>query len=447
MFTLGTQSLNSQNHLAIGGCDAVDLVEQFGTPLIVMDEAHIRAQMRGLRAAFDAHDVPVHITYASKAFPCLAIAKIAAQEGLWIDVASAGELLTALRADFPVERIIFHGNNKSHEELAMALDNRIGRVIVDNFDELNRLDELAGEKGVKQQIMLRLTPAVDAHTHRLIQTGRIDTKFGFNIDGGMARRGVEAALAKENLELIGVGCHIGSQILDAPFFTLAARLMCEFLGEIRDDLGVTFDQLDLGGGLGIRYLPEHEPPSMDEYVATLVGTVREECQKLSLDMPQLAVEPGRSMVGEAGTTLYRVGTIKEIPNVNTYVSVDGGMSDNPRPALYEAKYFALNASRAGETDLVQVAIAGKHCETDVLIDEAHIAKPTRGDVIAVYSTGAYAYAMASNYNRFRRPAVVLVGEGEADIIIERETLEDVLSHDLIPERLRAHAEIGEPATA
>ena len=280
MFTLGTQTLNSQGHLEIGGCDAVELADQFGTPLIVMDEAHIRAQMRALRAAFDAQNAAVHIIYASKAFPCLAIAKIAAQEELWIDVASAGELLTALRADFPVERIIFHGNNKSREELEMAVRARIGRVIVDNFDELDLLDEIAGEMGVRQQIMLRLTPRVDAHTHRLIQTGRIDTKFGFNIDGGMARRGVEAALGKGNLEIIGVGCHIGSQILDAPFFTLAARLMCEFLGEVRDDLGVQFDQLDLGGGLGIRYLPEHEPPSMDEYVATLVGTVRENCERL-----------------------------------------------------------------------------------------------------------------------------------------------------------------------
>ena len=437
MFTLGTQTLNSRNHLAIGGCDTVDLAEQFGTPLIVMDEAHIRGQMRALRAAFDAQNVQTHITYASKAFPCLAIAKIAAQEGLWIDVASAGELLTALRADFPVERVIFHGNNKSDEELAMALDAKIGRVIVDNFDELDRLNQMAGERGIKQTIMLRLTPAVDAHTHRLIQTGRIDTKFGFNIDGGMARRGVEAALNKGNLDLIGVGCHIGSQILDAPFFTLAARLMCEFLGEIRDDLGVTFEQLDLGGGLGIRYLPEHEPPSMDEYVATLVGTVRQECAKLNLDMPQLAVEPGRSMVGEAGTTLYRVGNINEIPNVNTYVSVDGGLSDNPRPALYEAKYFALNASRASEPQSDRVAVAGKHCETDVLIEEADLASPTRGDIVAVYATGAYNYAMASNYNRFRRPAVVLVSDGESDLIIERETLEDVLAHDLLPKRLVA----------
>jgi diaminopimelate decarboxylase len=436
VFFLGTQSINSQGHLEIGGCDTVELAQTYATPLIVMDEAHIRSQMRSMKGAFEAQGVSIHVTYASKAFPCLAISKIAAQEGLWIDVASAGELLTALRADFPTERIIFHGNNKSIEELDMAVRAGIGRIIVDNFDELDILDGIAAEVGQKQAIMLRLTPAVDAHTHRLIQTGRIDTKFGFNIEGGGARRGVEAALAKENLELLGVGCHIGSQILDAPFFTLAARLMVEFLAEVRDDLGIEFPELDLGGGLGIRYLPEQTPPSMEEYAATLVGTVRENLEKFGLALPNLAIEPGRSLVGEAGTTLYSVGSIKHIPNVRTYVSVDGGLSDNPRPALYEAKYFALNASKAGQEQSETVAIAGKHCETDVLIEEAQVAKPERDDIIAVYATGAYNYAMASNYNRFRRPAVVLVNDGQADVIIERETLEDVLAHDLIPERLR-----------
>jgi len=437
VFFLGTQQINDAGHLEIGGCDSTELAGEFGTPLFVMDEAHIRSQMRGMRAAFEAHGADCHVIYASKAFPCVAIARIAAQEGLWIDVASAGELLTALRADFPVERIVFHGNNKSVEELEMAVASRIGRVIVDNFDELDLLNEIAGEAGVKQPIMLRLTPRVDAHTHRLIQTGRIDTKFGFNIDGGSARRAVETALAKENLELLGVGCHIGSQILDAPFFTLAASIMVEFLAQVRDELNVEFGELDLGGGLGIRYLPSQTPPSMDEYALTLVGTVRAQLERFGLQMPQLAVEPGRSLVGEAGTTLYSVGAIKRIPSVRTYVSVDGGLSDNPRPALYEARYFALNASKASAPQSERVAVAGKHCETDVLIEEADLADPQRGDIVAVYGTGAYNYAMASNYNRFRRPAVVLVSEGEADLIIERETLEDVLSHDLLPARLVA----------
>jgi diaminopimelate decarboxylase len=435
VFLLGTQSVNEQNHLTIGGCDAINLAEEFGTPLFVMDEAEIRSKMRAMKSAFEAQNVSAHVTYASKAFPCLAIAKIAAQEGLWIDVASAGELVTALRADFPAERIIFHGNNKSIEELEMGVRAGIGRVIVDNFDELERLDAICAELGTKQAIMLRLTPGVDPHTHRLISVGGVDTKFGFNIAGGMAKRAIEAALAAENVELIGVGCHIGSQILDAPFFTLAANGMVKFLAEIRDELGVTFSELDLGGGLGIRYLPEHTPPSMEDYAETLVTTVRENCEKSGLEMPNLAVEPGRSLVGEAGTTLYTIGTMKHIEGVRTYVSVDGGISDNPRPALYEAKYFALNASKANLEATEKVAIAGKHCETDVLLEETLLADPQRGDIIAFYSTGAYNYAMASNYNRFRRPAVVLVNDGQADLIIERETLEDVLAHDLIPERL------------
>jgi len=437
VFLLGTQTINAQGHLEIGGCDTVELAAAFGTPLFVMDEAHMRGRMRAMRAAFEAQGVEAHVTYASKAFPCLAIARIAAQEGLWIDVASAGELLTALRADFPVERIIFHGNNKSNEELEMAVQAGIGRVIVDNEDELDRLDAIARHYGVRQVIMLRLTPGVDPHTHKLIAVGGVDTKFGMNLAGGGARRGVEAALAKENVELLGVGCHIGSQILEAEFFTLAAGLMVEFLATLRDELGITFGELDLGGGLGVRYLPEHTPPSMEEYAATLVGTVRELCARHNLEIPNLAVEPGRSLVGEAGTTLYEIGNVKRIPDVRTYVSVDGGISDNPRPALYEAKYFAVSANKAGQEQDQEVSVAGKHCETDLLIESAFLASPERGDIVAVYTTGAYNYAMASNYNRFRRPAVVLVNEGSADVIIERETLDDVLAHDVVPERLLA----------
>jgi diaminopimelate decarboxylase len=435
MFYLGTQRVNDAGHLEIGGCDTVELAEEFSTPLYVMDEAHIRAQMRGMKKAFQKLHAETEIIYASKAFSCLAIARIADEEGLMLDVASAGELYTALRADFPAERIIFHGNNKSREELEMAVQAGIGRVVVDNERELEMLNEVAGENGITQKIALRLTPAVDPHTHRLIQTGRVDTKFGFNIEGGMARRGVERALQMENLELVGLSSHIGSQILEADFFKMGARLMCEFLSEIKNELDFTVEELDLGGGLGIRYLPEHNPPSMEEYAQTVVGAVQEYCAELGLEVPRLAVEPGRSLVGEAGTTLYEVGAIKRIPNVRTYVSVDGGLSDNPRPALYEAKYFCLNASRASETERETFAIAGKHCETDVLIEETQIAPPQPGDILAVYSTGAYNQSMASNYNRFRRPAVVLVNNGQADIIVERETLQDLLTHDQLPQRL------------
>jgi diaminopimelate decarboxylase len=438
-FFLGTQKINAAGHLEIGGCDAVELAEQFGTPLYVMDEAHIRATMRAMKQAFADQHADTKIIYASKAFICLAICRIADEEGLWLDVASAGELYTALCANFPAERIIFHGNNKSRAELEMGVRAGIARFIVDNIAEMELLNEIAGELGRTQKIALRCTPAVDPHTHRYIQTGKVDTKFGFNIEAGMARRAVERALEMPNLELAGLTSHIGSQILESNFFQMGAELMTEFLGELKRELDLEILELDLGGGLGIRYLPEHNPPSFEDYAAEVVGTVCRKCEDLDLQMPHLAVEPGRSLVGEAGTTLYRVGATKRIPNVRDFVSVDGGLSDNPRPALYEAKYFCLNASRADETDLATVTISGKHCETDTLLEDVQVAEPRTGDVLAVYSTGAYNYAMASNYNRFRRPAVVLVNDGQADVIVERETLQDLLTQDVLPERLMATA--------
>jgi diaminopimelate decarboxylase len=435
VFLLGTQRVNEARHLEIGGCDTVELAAQYGTPLFVMDEAHMRYTMRAMKKALADQHAQTTVIYASKAFPCLAISRIVAQEGLSIDVASAGELFTALRADFPPERIVFHGNNKSREELEMALRAGVGRIVVDNEHELDVLDDVAQQNGRTQQILLRLTASVDAHTHRLIQTGRTDTKFGMNLRGGGARSGVEKAITKKNLELVGLSSHIGSQILDAEFFQLAAGQMVEFLAEIKRDLNLILPELDLGGGLGIRYLPEHNPPSFEEYAAILIGTVKEKCAEFGLDVPHISVEPGRSIVGEAGTTLYRAGGIKSIPEIRTYVAVDGGLSDNPRPALYEAKYHVVNASRAAENPSETYTVAGKHCETDVLFENVQTAPIAPGDILAVYSTGAYNFAMASNYNRFRRPAVVLVNDGQADIIIERETLEDVISHDVIPDRL------------
>lgn len=438
MFLLGTQRINDAGHLEIGGCDALELAAEYGTPLYVMDEPHIRSTVRAMKAAFASQGVSIEIVYASKAFSTLAIARIMAQEGTMIDVASAGELFTALKADFPVERIVFHGNNKSKSELEMAVRAGIGRVIVDNDIELDLLDEVAKTCGKKQPVMLRLTPAVDPHTHRFIAVGKTDTKFGFNIEGGGALEGLRKALTKSNLEVTGVGCHIGSQILEANFFTLGAKLMIDFLAQAREELGFIAQDLDLGGGLGIRYLPEHTPPSFEEYAAALIGTIREKCAEHSLEIPHLHIEPGRSLVGEAGTTLYSVGTIKEVAGIRTYVAVDGGISDNPRPALYEARYHAINATRATDDSRICVTIAGKHCETDTLIEDMEIAPMQRGDVLAVLSTGAYNQSMASNYNRFRRPAVVLVNESKSDLIVERETLEDLLSHDLVPGRLRAN---------
>lgn len=437
MFLLGTQRVNDAGHLEIGGCDTLNLAQEYGTPLFVMDEAHIRYAMRALTAAFKNQHAESHVIYASKAFPCLAISRIAAQEGLWIDVASAGELFTALRADFPAERIVFHGNNKAQSELEMAVQAGVGRIIVDNTREIDLLDEVAAAAGKVQAVQLRLTPSVDPHTHRYIAVGRTDTKFGMNIKGGAAKVGLEQALSKKNLDVTGLSVHIGSQILESDFFKLSAGQMCEFLAEVKRDLNYTARELDLGGGLGIRYLPEHQPPSFEEYAEVLVGTVKEKCAELGLEIPHLAIEPGRSIVGEAGTTLYTVGGVKQIPDIRTYVAVDGGISDNPRPALYEAKYSAINATHANVEPSELVTISGKHCETDTLIEDITLAPLSTGDILAVQSTGAYNHAMASNYNRFRRPAVILVNEGSSDLIVERETLDDLISHDLVPGRLRA----------
>ena len=434
---LGTQRVNESGHLEIGGCDATELALEFGTPLYVMDEAHIRRTMRDLKAALQSQHAQTDVIYASKAFTCMAMSRIVAQEGLMLDVASAGELYTALKADFPAERIVFHGNNKSRDELEMAVRARIGRVIVDNEEEISLLNEVAESLDTTQTIWLRLTPPVDPHTHRYIAVGKTDTKFGMNIEGGAARRGLERALSMSNLDVQGLSCHIGSQILEADFFTLSARIMCAFLGEVKRDLGREFADLDLGGGLGIRYLPSDTPPSYIEYSNAVIGTVKTECAQHGLHIPHLYVEPGRAIVGEAGTTLYTVGGIKDVPGIRTYVAVDGGISDNPRPALYEAQYYALNASHADDQRREVVTISGKHCETDTLIENTEIAPLQRGDILAVLSTGAYNQAMASNYNRFRRPAVVLVNDGKSDIIVERESLQDLLSHDCVPGRLRA----------
>ena len=433
---LGTQCVNESGHLEIGGCDATELALEYGTPLYVMDEAHIRQTMRDLKSALQSQHAQTDVIYASKAFTCMAMSRIVAQEGLMLDVASAGELYTALKADFPAERIVFHGNNKSRDELEMAVRARIARVIVDNEEEISLLNEVAESLDTTQPIWLRLTPPVDPHTHRYIAVGKTDTKFGMNIEGGAARRGLERALTMSNLDVQGLSCHIGSQILESDFFTLSARIMCGFLNEVKRDLGREFADLDLGGGLGIRYLPEDTPPSYIEYSNAVIGTVKAECAQHNLNIPHLYVEPGRAIVGEAGTTLYTVGGIKDVPGIRTYVAVDGGISDNPRPALYEAKYYALNASHADDETRETVTISGKHCETDTLIENTQVAPLRTGDILAVLSTGAYNQAMASNYNRFRRPAVVLVCEGEAELIVERETLEDLLSHDLVPGRLR-----------
>ncbi len=431
---LGTQMVNKQGHLEIGGVDTVELAREFGTPLYVMDETHIRRMCREYVSCLKRyHRGPIEVVFAGKAFLCLAMCKIVEQEGLSLDVSSAGELYTALKADFPPERIHLHGNNKSDEELTMALDAGVGRIIIDSLQEIEQIERLANGRAV--DVLLRLTPGIKAKTHSYIQTAQLDVKFGLGIGSSQAREGVARILQSDILRLRGFHCHIGSQLFGLDCYRETVRVMFDFMAEMHERTGYVAEQLNLGGGLGVRYVVDDHPPTVDEFCAAVGQAVEENAARVGYELPQLLLEPGRSIVGEAGVTLYTAGVVKEIPGVRTYVSVDGGMSDNPRPALYQAEYEIIVANKASWEPSTIVTIAGKHCETDVLITDVMAPPIEPGDIIAVQTTGAYTYSMASNYNRLPRPGVVLVGDGRAELIVRRETLDDVIAHDVIPERL------------
>jgi len=439
---LGTQRINSQGHLEIGGCDAVELAERFGTPLYVMDEEAIRAKCRAFVDAFTSRYPRVEICYAGKAFMTAAMCRIVEQEGLGLDVASGGELYTALKAGFPTHKIVFHGNFKSDQELRMALQHEVGLIVADSMWELECLARLVQETGKQARVLIRCTPGIDPHTHKRIKTGQEDSKFGLGVKNGQALDAIKMVLNTPGLVFTGVHCHIGSQLLHLHSYLEAVKIMTAFMARVRDETGVAPGMLNIGGGLGIRYLPEHHPPSVDEMASHIVDMLEHRLEKYNLEPPVLGLEPGRSIIGEAGTTLYRVGPVKDVhikkaPGWRTYAAIDGGMSDNPRPQLYDARYTCMLANRINGTDPQLVTIAGKHCETDILIWDAEILRPMPGDILAVLSTGAYNHSMASNYNRLPRPAVVLVKDGQADLIVERETYDDLIRQDRIPERLSA----------
>lgn len=431
MYFYGTTGVNGKGHLEIGGVDAVELAQQFGTPLYVYDVALMRERARGFKQTFDEQNVKAQVAYASKAFSTIAMLQLAEEEGLSLDVVSGGELYTAIAAGFPVERIHFHGNNKSREELEMALDHKVGCIVVDNFYELEMLKTICHEKNQMVSILLRVTPGIEAHTHDYILTGQEDSKFGFDLQNGQAEEALKTALHIKQFDVLGIHCHIGSQIFETTGFLLAARKIVEKMNQWNKELAFEAKVLNLGGGFGIRYTSEDEPILPSQYVSEIIKEVKKLVEQYSLKMPEIWIEPGRSLVGDAGITLYQVGSSKEVPGVRKYLAVDGGMSDNIRPALYQAKYEAVLANRPLAKTSEKVSIAGKCCESgDMLIWDLPLPETGDEDILAVFCTGAYGYAMSNNYNRLPRPAVVFVENGKATLVVKRETYEDLIRLDL-----------------
>ncbi len=432
MYVSDCISINERGNLSIGGADTVEIAKEYGTPVYVFDENETRKNLASFRDSMNEYYGGNGLAvYASKAFCCKEMCRICKQEGTGIDVVSGGELYTALSVDFPADKIVFHGNNKTYDELVAAVENGVGRIVVDNLTELETLNAIAAEKGVIAGIMFRIKPGIDAHTHDFIKTGQIDSKFGFALETGEAMETVKAALAMPNIKLRGLHCHIGSQIFDIDPFELAADVMLNLYKKIKDETGAEFDELNLGGGFGIKYLESEQPKPYAEYMKNVSAVVKEKCRELGLKMPFVLIEPGRSVVGAAGITLYTVGAVKEIPDIRTYVSIDGGMTDNPRYALYNADYELVCANKATEERSETVTVAGKCCESGDLIQEhTKLQKVCAGDIIAVLSTGAYNYSMSSNYNRIPRPPVVMVKDGETRIVVKRETYEKITENDV-----------------
>jgi diaminopimelate decarboxylase len=418
-----TAGSSADGHLTVGGCDATELADRFGTPLVVFDRKTFEERARTYTGAME----PSHVHYAGKSFCCVAICQLVDELGLSLDVCSGGELATALAAGFPAERITFHGNNKSEPELRAAQAAGIGRVVVDSFDEIDRLSTC----GVKTKLMIRVTPGVEAHTHEFVQTGQEDSKFGFSLHDGIALDAIKRASEVPGCDLAGLHAHIGSQIFELAAFDLAIQRLAELAAEAKSAHGFVVRELNLGGGLGIAHTRDELTPDPAEAVARMTAAIARSFGDLGLAIPEIFVEPGRSIVGPSAVTLYRIGTVKRIPGVRTYVSMDGGMSDNIRPALYGARYEAFLANRMDAPEGPRVTVAGKHCESgDILIKDVHLPDDIApGDLLCVPATGAYTYAMASNYNRVPKPPVVMVENGNAVVIVERETEDDLLKLD------------------
>ena len=424
------QQLNAAGHLTIGGCDAIDLAHEFGTPLVVYDVAQIRNQIRSFRKVFEENNVDYEVSYASKAFAAIAMYQVAAVEQAHTDVVSAGELYTAIKAGFPMEKVSFHGNNKSRAELEMAVDHHVGTIMIDNFHEIDLLDDVLEEKDAKIDVMLRITPGISAHTNKYIQTGQVDSKFGFDLQSGQADEALQKVLANPRMNMRGLHAHIGSQIFELAGFEGVAKKLVEVAAHWKDSFGYEAQVINVGGGFGIRYVSSDNPLKPEEFVDAIIKAIKAETTAKGLTMPVIWIEPGRSIVGPAGYNLYTVGSRKDVPGLKPYVTVDGGMGDNIRPALYQAEYETVLASDPQAPIKEHVRIAGKYCESgDILAQDQGLPETKPGDVLAMLDTGAYGFSMASNYNRNPRPAVVFAENGKAQVVIERESLYDLIHLD------------------
>lgn len=420
-----------ENSLVIGGIKATKLVEQYGTPLYVMDEEFLRNNCRKYYRSFKCDSRGNKVAYAGKAFLTLAMCNLINEEGLYLDVVSGGELYTAYKAGFPLDKVLFHGNNKTLEEIDMGVCLGVGTFVVDNLYEIEQLNQKAKEQNRVQNIYLRITPGIEAHTHDYIKTGQIDSKFGFAPVGDNIINAINRAIKLKNINLRGLHCHIGSQIFEIEPYEEAAEVMIELMKRIEDKTGYLIEELDLGGGFGIYYSKGDSPKETKEYCEAILNKVDNVCKKVGLKRPKLVIEPGRSIVGNTGLTLYTIGSIKNIPSIRKYVSVDGGMTDNIRPALYNAQYECIVANRMVYESKEKVTISGKCCESgDILLEGIKIPSVLSGDLLAVMSTGAYGYSMANNYNKIPRPAVIMVKDGKSRVICKRESYEDMIRNEV-----------------
>jgi len=431
LFPLNTE-VNEQDHLVIGGCDVVDMSNEYGTPLYFFDESTLRQKCRAFKDEFRRYYPETLVIYASKAFLNRALARLFKEEELGLDVVSGGELSIAYSVDFPVDKVYFHGNNKTPEELNLALDWGVGRIVVDNFYELELLDQLAEERGINQNILLRLTPGVDPHTHQYTTTGTIENKFGFPLSTGQAEEAVKQASSASHLNLLGFHFHLGSPVSEVQPYELAMELVLGFAREMVSKFGFNLNEFDIGGGFAIPYNMDSKLPTISDYARALTDKLKSLISELGFNRPRLIIEPGRAIVGQAGVALYKVGAIKDIAGIKKYVCVDGGMSDNIRPVLYGAKHAALVANKALREEREMVTLAGKLCESgDILVKDISLTKVRLGDIIAIPVCGAYSIPMSSNYNAIPRPAVVMIKEGRAHLIRRRETYQDLMNLDLM----------------